>query len=168
MNPILWTMLAALTEAHESIRIVTPYFLPDSTLTAVLSVAAMRGVKVDIVLPATNNLPFVDWASTPQLAWLIDAGCNVWKSSGPFVHSKLMTIDGIWSMIGSANWDGRSLRLNFELNLECYDRPFTRRLDHLIDKKIAAANAVTRQSISDRSLPIRLRDAIIRLASPYL
>ena len=168
MNPIRWTMLAALTEAHESIRIVTPYFLPDSTLTAVLSVAAMRGVQVDIVLPATNNLPFVDWAATPQLAWLIDAGCRVWKTTGPFVHSKMMTIDGVWSMVGSANWDGRSLRLNFELNLECYDGPFAKRLDRLIDKKIATANPVTREAISARSLPIRLRDAAIRLASPYL
>ena len=168
MNIIRWTMLAALTEAHESIRIVTPYFLPDSTLSAVLSVAAMRGVKVDIVLPATNNLPFVDWAATPQLAWLIDAGCHVWKTSGHFTHSKLMTIDGVWSMIGSANWDGRSLRLNFELNLECYDSPFTKRIDQLIDQKIAIANPVTQQIIAARSFPIRLRDAVIRLASPYL
>ncbi|MDO8288373.1 MAG: phospholipase D-like domain-containing protein [Parvibaculum sp.] len=168
INPIRWTMLAALSEARKSIRIVTPYFLPDSTLSTVLSVAAMRGVEVDIVLPANNNLRFVDWAATPQLAWLIEAGCRVWKTEGPFEHTKLMTIDGIWSMVGSANWDGRSLRLNFELNLECYDRAFASRLDRLIDAKIAIAKAVQRKDITSRSLPVRLRDAAIRLASPYL
>lgn len=168
INPIRWTMLAALAEARDSIRIVTPYFLPDSTLSTVLSMAAMRGVEVDIVLPANNNLRFVDWAATPQLAWLIEAGCRVWKTTGPFEHSKLFTIDSIWSMVGSANWDGRSLRLNFELNLECYDSAFAKRLDRLIDSKIATARAITRQQVATRSLPVRLRDAAIRLASPYL
>lgn len=168
INPIRWTLLAALAEARETIRIVTPYFLPDSTLSTVLSVAAMRGVQVDVVLPAKSNLRFVDWAATPQLAWLTEAGVRVWKTKGPFEHSKLMTIDGSWSMIGSANWDGRSLRLNFELNLECFDTGFARRLDRLIDTKIAGARQVTPKDISARSLPARLRDATIRLASPYL
>ena len=168
INPIRWTILAALAEARTSVRILTPYFLPDSTLATVLSVAAMRGVQVDIVLPANNNLRFVDWAATPQLAWLIEAGCRVWKTVGPFEHTKLLTIDGIWSMVGSANWDGRSLRLNFELNLECYDRAFATRLDRLIDAKIATARAIERKDITSRSLPVRLRDAAIRLASPYL
>jgi cardiolipin synthase len=168
INPIRWTMLGALTEARETIRIVTPYFLPDTTLATVLSLAAMRGVQVDIVLPRTNNLPFVDWAATPQLAWLIEAGCRIWKTTGPFEHTKLMTVDGIWSMVGSANWDGRSLRLNFELNLECYGSTFAKRLDRLIDAKIATAKAIAYEEIANRPLPVRLRDAAIRLASPYL
>lgn len=79
-----------------------------------------------------------------------------------------MTVDGIWSMVGSANWDGRSLRLNFELNLECYGNTFARRLDHLIDAKIATAKAIAYEEIANRPLLVRLRDAAIRLASPYL
>lgn len=168
MNPIRWTLLGALGEARKSVRIVTPYFLPDTTLGTNLSLAAMRGVEVDIVLPGTSNLPFVDWAATPQLEWLIDAGCRVWKTPGPFDHAKLMTIDGQWSLVGSANWDGRSLRLNFEFNLECYGASFARELDRIIDARIAAAAPVTVQQIRSRSLPVKLRDAAIRLASPYL
>ncbi|HMM15803.1 MAG TPA: phospholipase D-like domain-containing protein [Parvibaculum sp.] len=168
MNPIRWTLLGALSEARERIRIVTPYFLPDATLGASLSLAAMRGVEVDIVLPGTNNLPFVDWAATPQLLWLIEAGCRVWKSEGPFEHTKLMTVDNVWSTVGSANWDGRSLRLNFELNLECYGGAFAARLARIIDGKIAAARPVTYQEIAGRPLPVKLRDAFVRLASPYL
>jgi cardiolipin synthase len=168
VNPVRWTKMAALVEARESVRIVTPYFLPDTTLGTTLSLAAMRGVKVDIVLPATNNLPFVAWAATPQLAWLIEAGCRIWKTTGPFEHTKLMTIDGTWSKVGSANWDGRSLRLNFELDLECYGASFAARLDRIIDAKIASAHPVTYDEISLRPLPVKLRDAAIRLASPYL
>ncbi len=168
LNPIRWTLLGALAEARQSIRIVTPYFLPDTTLATNLSLAAMRGVEVDIILPKTNNLPFVDWAATPSLLWLIEAGCRVWKTESHFEHSKLMTVDGIWSTVGSANWDGRSLRLNFELNLECYGSSFARRLDRAIDAKIASARPVTLADISGRSFPTKLRDAAIRLASPYL
>ncbi|HEX7777252.1 MAG TPA: phospholipase D-like domain-containing protein [Parvibaculum sp.] len=168
INPVRWTKMGALTEARESVRIVTPYFLPDTTLATTLSLAAMRGVKVDIVLPTTNNLPFVDWAATPQLAWLIEAGCRIWKTTGPFEHTKLMTIDGAWSKVGSANWDGRSLRLNFEFDLECYGASFATRLNRIIDGKIAAARAVTYEEIVQRPLPVKLRDAAIRLASPYL
>ena len=168
MNPIRWTLLGALSGARERIRIVTPYFLPDTTLATNLSLAAMRGVEVDIVLPGTNNLPFVDWAATPQLNWLLAAGCRVWKTLGSFEHTKLMTVDGIWSTVGSANWDGRSLRLNFELNLECYGGTLAHQIDEIIDRKIAAARPVTYDEIAGRPLPIKLRDAALRLASPYL
>ena len=167
-NPIRWTLLGALTEARQSIRIMTPYFLPDTTLATNLSLAAMHGVEVDIILPAKNNLPFVDWAATPSLGWLIDAGCRVWKTESHFEHTKLMTVDGIWSTVGSANWDGRSLRLNFELNLDCYGKSFAHKLDRIIDAKIAAARPVTLESIANRSFPVKVRDAAVRLASPYL
>ncbi|ABS63497.1 phospholipase D/Transphosphatidylase [Parvibaculum lavamentivorans DS-1] len=168
LNPIRWTLLGALAEARHNVRIVTPYFIPDATLRTNLSLAAMRGVIVDIVLPSTNNLPFCDWAATPQLEWLARAGCRIWKTTGPFDHSKMMTVDGMWAMVGSANWDDRSLRLNFEFNLECYGETFAGELDSLIERKISTAHPVTRQELADRSLPIRLRDAAFRLASPYL
>ena len=168
LNPIRWTLLGALAEARRNIRIVTPYFLPDATLRTAISVAAMRGVIVDIVLPRTSNLPFVDWAATPQLEWLARAGCRIWKSAGPFDHTKIMTVDGMWAMIGSANWDDRSLRLNFEFNLECYGASFARTLDASVERKIATSHPVALQDLVTRPLPLRIRDAFFRLASPYL
>jgi cardiolipin synthase len=168
MNPVRWTLMGALAQAHERVRIVTPYFIPDTTLATNLSLAAMRGVTVDIVLPGTSNLPFVDWAATPQIAWMVQTGCRVWKSSGPFDHTKLMTVDGVWSTIGSANWDSRSLRLNFEFNLECYGSSFAHALDLIAEKKISRAQPVSYAELMRRPLPLRLRDAAFRLASPYL
>ena len=96
-------------------RIVTPYFLPDSVLLRALQVAAMRGVEVDIVIPVRSNVPIMDWAMAPQLPELLARGCRVHRRSPqPFDHSKILVVDGFWCLIGSTNWDARSLRLNFE------------------------------------------------------
>jgi cardiolipin synthase len=161
-------LLAALAEAQTSVQILTPYFLPDSALVTVLNLAALRGVRVDIILPAKNNLRFVHWASRAMWWQVLERGCHVWLTPPPFDHSKLMIVDGHWVLIGSANWDARSLRLNFELNVECYGRDFANEMAKVIEKKISAAHEVTLSEVDGRSLPTKLRDAVARLFSPYL
>jgi len=161
-------MLGAVTQATYRISIATPYFVPDQQMATALSLAALRGVEVDIVMPATNNLPFVKWASTARMDDLIRAGCRLWYSGPSFDHSKLMAIDDAWALIGSANWDERSLRLNFELNVECYDGAFARALHGLIDAKRAEARPITLELLRDRTLAVKLRDGVARLFAPYL
>ena len=163
-----WTLLAALAEAQTSIQILTPYFLPDVALIAALNLAALRGVRVEIILPGENNLPFVHWASRAMWWQLLERGCHVWLTPTPFDHSKLMIVDGHWVSFGSANWDARSLRLNFELNVECYGRHFAREMETVIAQKISAAREVTLAEVDKRPLPAKLRDAIARLFSPFL
>ena len=163
-----WTLLAALAEAQTSVKIVTPYFLPDNALVTALNLAALRGVQVDIILPAKNNLPFVHWASRAMWWQVLERGCHVWLTPPPFDHSKLMVVDGHWVLFGSANWDTRSLRLNFELNVEGYGREFAREMEKIIAKKISAAREVTLSEVDSRSIAARLRDALARLFSPYL
>ena len=163
-----WTLLAALAEAQSSVQIITPYFLPDNALITALNLAALRGVRVDIILPAKNNLPFVHWASRALWWQVLERGCHVWLTPPPFDHSKLMIVDGHWVLFGSVNWDARSLRLNFELNVECYGREFAAEMEKVIEQKIIAAREVTLAEVDGRSLPARLRDAAARLFSPYL
>jgi cardiolipin synthase len=163
-----WTILGALSIARTSVRIMTPYFLPDSAIVSSLILAAMRGVKVEILLPSINNLPVVHWASRSMWWQVLEHGCRIWLTAPPFDHSKLMIVDGCWSLVGSANWDARSLRLNFEYNLECYDPGFAGRLETLVEKKRAGGREVTMEEVDGRSLPIRLRDGLARLLSPYL
>ena len=165
---LLWTLLGALSIARDSVRIMTPYFLPDPALVSALNLAAMRGVQVDIILPACNNLPFVLWASRALWWQMLQHGCRIWLTPPPFDHSKLMLVDGCWVLLGSANWDPRSLRLNFELNLECYDVALAQRLDQWLETKRACAHPVTMDELNGRSLPARLRDGLARLATPYL
>ncbi len=158
----------ALSVAHHRVRIVTPYFLPDAALISALNTCALRGVEVDIVLPERNNLKLVAWASMAQMWQILEWGCRVWLSPPPFDHSKLLTVDGMWCMIGSANWDPRSLRLNFELGLECYCPELAGRLDQLVDERIGVARPLSREAVNGRSLPVKLRDGMSRLLAPYL
>ena len=163
-----WTLLAALAEAQTSVQILTPYFLPDPALVSALNLAALRGVQVDIVLPAKSNLPFVHWASRAMWWQVLERGCRVWLTPPPFDHSKLMIVDGHWVLLGSANWDARSLRLNFELNVECYGREFAQEMQRVIEHKLSGAREVTLAEVDGRSYPAKLRDATARLFSPYL
>ena len=161
-------LVGALAAAQKSVRIMTPYFLPDDAVCQALDVAAMRGVRVDIVLPEENNLALVGWASTALLWQVLGKGCNVWMSPPPFEHTKLMTVDASWALFGSGNWDDRSMRLNFEFNVETYDRDLAARLDRRIADVIARSRPKTLAEVDARSLPVRLRDGIARLFSPYL
>ena len=163
-----WTLLAALAEAQTSVQIVTPYFLPDVALVSALNLAALRGVQVDIILPAKNNLPYVQWASRAMWWQVLERGCRIWLTPPPFDHSKLMIVDGHWVLFGSANWDARSLRLNFELNVECYGREFAQRMGSVIEQKLRHAREVTMAEVDGRSFLSKLRDATARLFSPYL
>lgn len=163
-----WTFLAAISEAQQSIQIVTPYFLPDTALISALNLAALRGVRVDILLPQRSNLPYVHWASRGGWWQVLERGCHLWLTPPPFDHSKLMIVDNHWVLFGSANWDARSLRLNFELNVECYSREFAAEMGRHVQQKIASAHEVTLAEADSRSLPVKLLDALTRLFSPYL
>ncbi len=162
------TLLGAMACARSSIVVVSPYFLPDAALIAALNVASLRGVRVDIILPAVNDLKLVQWASTALLWQVLERGCHVWISPPPFDHTKLMLVDNRWTLLGSANWDPRSLRLNFEFNVECHDRDLATSLTGLVESKIQQSRQLTLADVDGRSLPRKLRDGVARLFSPYL
>lgn len=162
------TLFGAIASAESSILVVTPYFLPDAALVTALNVAAMRGLAVDVVLPERSNISLVQWAATAQLWQVVERGCRIWLTPPPFDHTKLMVVDGMAAFVGSANWDARSLRLNFEFNLECYDAELARELTKIAQSKIRSARQVSLAELNGRSLPVRLRDGMARLCSPYL
>ena len=92
----------------------------------------------------------------------------MWRTPPPFDHTKLLLVDGAWALLGSANWDPRSLRLNFEFDLECYDRGLAAALEEIVQGKLKQAQPVTLEAVDGRRLPVRLRDGAARLLSPYL
>lgn len=161
-------ILGALSVAQRHVRIQSPYFLPDMMLIGALVTAARRGVIVDVLIPGNNNLKLVSAAMEAQLGILVKEGVRVWRSSGPFDHSKLFTVDDQWSFVGSSNVDPRSLRLNFELDLEIIDRALARELGQGIDKQIAQGTRVVAEELQAQPFWRRLRNRLIWLASPYL
>ncbi|MGQ9896755.1 MAG: cardiolipin synthase [Acidobacteriota bacterium] len=168
LERLRWVFLGALNIARQSVRIWTPYFVPDQSLLAALSAAALRGVEVDILTPVENNHPLVQWAGRAHYWQVLEHGARIWERSGPFDHSKLMVVDGRWACIGSANWDARSLRLNFEFNLEVYDSHLAQQLEALFQSARQEATLVTAVQLQARPLPVRLRDGAARLFSPML
>ncbi|MCC7107771.1 MAG: PLDc N-terminal domain-containing protein [Deltaproteobacteria bacterium] len=167
-DPIRWTLLSALSVARRSVRIATPYFIPDQGLITALGAASLRGIEVDVLLPERGNIRLAEWAQTAMLWQTLEHGCRVYRVPPPFDHSKLMVVDEAWALLGSANWDARSLRLNFELDLECYDRALATELTRRIDERKARARPVTLAELDGRSLPVRLRDGAARLLAPFL
>jgi cardiolipin synthase len=161
-------LLGAIACARSSIIIVTPYFLPEDSLINALNVAALRGVTVDIIIPQKNNLSLVQWASTAMLWQLLERKCRVWLSPPPFDHTKLMVVDRVWSLFGSGNWDPRSLRLNFEFDVECYDPRLAESLYASACAKRDAARQTSLKEVDSRGIPVRLRDGVARLLTPYL
>jgi len=166
VDQLVLVLLSAIHSAQQSIRIATPYFVPEEQLVTALQLAALRGVDVQLVLPAANNHRLVAWAVRTHVRPLLQSGCRLWRAPPPFDHSKLMTIDGKWSLVGSANWDMRSLRLNFELTLETYDPDFANRLSAIIDAH--RARPITLAEIDGRWFVVKLRDAAARLTMPYI
>jgi cardiolipin synthase len=159
---------AALSLARHRVRIVTPYFLPDARLQFAIAQAVLRGVTVEIVLPQRSDQRIVGWAMLAHVRFFRHIAAHFHRTPPPFDHSKLATVDGQWSLIGSSNWDARSLRLNFEFDLECYDADLTARLDALIDTRIARGQVLTSEMLLKRPVWEQLRDAAARLLMPYL
>jgi cardiolipin synthase len=154
--------------AREQLLIMTPYFIPPPELSSALQSAALRGVDVTLVLPARSNLRYVDWACRRWLKPLIERGVRVFLQPPPFAHTKLLVMDGSYAQIGSANLDPRSLRLNFEIALEVYDRATCQWLSRYILEARDRSTVLTADALAALNGAVRLRDSLCWLLSPYL
>ena len=167
-EPIRWHKLTLLVRANQRVRIVTPYFVPDEDVMTALSAAASAGVHIQIIMPSVNNLRLVAWASRACWQQLIDRGVEILLAPPPFEHTKIMLIDDDLAIVGSANWDERSFRLNFEADVEIRDASLTRKLDAIIDARVGSTSPQTVEDLATWPLWSRLRDGVARLALPYL
>lgn len=163
-----WIVMGALSAARRRVRIMTPYFIPDRPMIVALTTAALRGIEITLILPGHTNLPFVSWASRASYWELLKNGIRIYEQQAPFVHTKLLQVDDCWTLIGSANLDTRSLRLNFELNLSVFDLPFAAAIHRYLDAAVLHSRSISLAQVDGRSLPVRLRDGAARLFSPYL
>jgi cardiolipin synthase len=167
-NKIRWTLINALVCAQKSVKIMTPYFIPDQTLMTSLHAAALRGVSIEIIVPEYSDIPFVDWVMEANFSRIIEYGIQIYKNKRPFDHSKIVIIDDIWSFIGSTNWDARSLEFNFEINLECFDAGLNSKLTEFFTLKKLNADPVVAGEVNDLTIYRKLRNNLFRLFTPYL
>lgn len=157
--------LGALACAQKTVRIVTPYFLPENEILSALETAALRGVHVEIILPQKSNIWGMDRAMRANFQRLIKQGVRLYRTQPPFDHSKLCMVDDIWLLAGSANWDVRSFKLNFESVIECFDPHLAHQVRLIIEQKKQKAAAVT----PEKTTPLlrSILDNLFRLLTPY-
>lgn len=168
LDALSLTIQSVIAAASRSVDIMTPYFLPSRELIASLQSATLRGVKVRVILPGKNNLFYVHWANRNILAELLKWHIEAFYQPAPFCHSKLLCVDQEYCMVGSANLDPRSLRLNFELGIEIFSAPLNSELRSHFETTLASSTRITPGELADRSVPVRLRDSFVSLFAPYL
>lgn len=161
-------VFAAVASARAMVRIATPYFVPDQGLQMALLHAAYRGVRVQLVLPTRTDAPFVLWAGRSFYAELLEAGVEIYEFYGGVLHSKIVTVDDRWCMVGSANMDFRSFRLNFEITALVYDPAVARQLATMVDGHSHETRRVTLGDLEGRTLRTRLVEGFARLFAPLL
>ena len=167
-DKIAQIMFQAIAVAREEVVVVTPYFLPTEALQTALRAAAQRGVRVEVVLPAVNVPQVMNDVAIEDAGSLLLHGVHLGLADGPFEHTKLMVVDRAWTLLGSSNWDPRSLRLNFELNMEVYSRPVAEAALGQLDDLRSAVRWLTAADLRLEPFPRRLRARVLRLFKPYL
>ena len=153
---MLFQLLIA--SARKSIKINSPYFLPDRSVLRELAAAVRRGVAVDVILPGRlNNHPIARRASRRRYGALLDAGVRLHEYQPSMIHAKILIIDRIWSVVGSTNFDNRSFGLNDEVNLAVQGQTLARRLDVDFEADLRQCKRVSmedwkRQAVGERFL----------------
>ncbi len=162
------TLISAIGAAESSVHLTNAYFVPDPQLLAALKDAAARGVDVSIILPGNSDSWLVFNAGRSYYAELLAGGVKIHERRGPLLHAKTASIDGVWSTVGSTNLDWRSFLYNDEVNAVILGAQFGGQMRAVFDADLAASDAITPQSWSDRALAHRAREVAARLWAYWL
>jgi len=156
----------AINSAQQRIWIASPYFVPDEGVIAALQLAAMRGVDVRILIPDRPDHLLVYLAAFTYFGDPIRAGVKFFKYTGGFLHQKVMLIDDLTSAIGTANFDNRSFRLNFEITAVIADPAFASQVEAMLEQDFAHSRVVGTDEYEGRSFWFRLAARAARLTAP--
>lgn len=160
--PIRSAYLSALDRANDHAWITMGYFIPDKDLQYALRSAAKRGVDVRILIPQYSNHVVADWVGRPHYGKMLDAGVRIFLYQDAMVHSKTMTVDSIWSTIGTANLDRLSMAGNFEVNLEMYSDQQAKVMRDMFELDLTNAEELTSERWNRRSTYARVIERILR------
>lgn len=158
----------AIATARQRVWISTPYFVPDEPLQAALIAAALRGVDVRVLVPGTSDHAVVDAAARSYFPEFLAAGVLIHGYGPPALHAKTMVVDRDAAIVGTANVDNRSLRLNFEVLAICYGNDFADELARMFEQDLTKSKAITTETLANRSIGARLFEGGARLFSPML
>ncbi|EMI53951.1 cardiolipin synthase [Rhodopirellula sallentina] len=158
--------LHAINSAKDRLWIVSPYFIPDEQLMSALQLAALRGVDVRILIPQNPDHLHVYLSGISYLEEAKEAGIEIYRYQPGFLHQKVWLIDDSVSLIGTANLDNRSMRLNFEVSMLMIDRVFASEVETMLEADFAKSQLATVAEYTERSLPFRFLVRVCRLLAP--
>jgi cardiolipin synthase A/B len=144
--------LLSINSAKKSILITNPYFIPDNVMTEALVKATARGVRVIVLLPGEIDSRLTYTASRSHYGPLLLGGIQVYEYKASLMHAKTIVVDGVWSTIGSTNFDNRSFALNQEINLTVYDRGIAHRLEQIFQEDLKYSQRISYEQWRSRSL----------------
>jgi cardiolipin synthase len=159
---------AVIARAQNSIRLTSPYFVPDESMLLALVTAALRGVDVRILVPEKPDAALVGPASRSYFAGLLRGGVRIFEYLPAMLHAKTLVVDDVMSIVGSANLDIRSFRLNFELGALVEDRATARVLTQRFDRDLKDSREVALTDVEAWSVARRIGTGAARLLSPLL
>jgi len=160
----------AICLARQRIWIQNPYFIPEPDAIDAMGEAVRRGVDVRVLMPSTSGSdnPMVQHAGHRNFAKLLRCGVRLFEYPHTLLHQKIMTVDGVWSAIGSSNFDDRSFETNDELTLGVLDRALAAQLDGIFEKYVARAEEIQLERWQRRSLWHKLKDQVFYLGNELL
>jgi cardiolipin synthase len=161
-------LVAALYAARERVHMTTPYFVPDQALIQAMSVAAMRGVSVDLIVPSSTDHWLVDAAGHAYFQQLLEEGVRIHIFDQKNLHAKMYSIDDQGAFLGSSNFDIRSFSLNFEVNLLFYDHGLAERIRRQQEQYISQSRRLQLDAWRQRPALRRFGQNIAKLTSPLL
>jgi cardiolipin synthase len=165
---IMQAYFSAIAQAKDHIYIITPYFTPSDSILTAIKVAALSGVDVRIILPSKSDSKITYWSTLSYLSELHDAGVKTYLYQKGFNHSKVISIDGCFAAIGSANMDTRSFEHNFEITALFYDDHIAMQLEAQFKKDMKNSRFIRRYRWEKRSYWRKLKEGLARLLSPLL
>lgn len=165
---IMFSILQAIALAKEEILLTTPYFIPGESILDAMTIAAMGGVKVKLLVPEKSDSFIVDAAARSYFESLLDAGVQIYQYQKGFIHAKTLVVDNVLSMVGTANMDYRSFDLNFEVNAIVYDSAFAGELRDAFFQDLGYAVKLDAASWKTRPVYLQLIEKVFKLISPLL
>ncbi|HTO86827.1 MAG TPA: phospholipase D-like domain-containing protein [Thermoanaerobaculia bacterium] len=158
----------AIESASKSIYIENAYFVPDSQMREALIQAVRRGVDVQVIVPGRHiDLPMVRFASWRHYSELLQGGVRIWEYEPTMIHNKTMVVDGIYSTVGSINFDARSMNSNAEESLAFYDRDFGKKMEAMFYQDRRRCEEITDAQWRHRGLEKRLSETVFWAFEPY-
>jgi len=167
-EPLPKSLITLLNFASERVWLATGYFVPDILLLSALQICAARGVDVRLLVSEKTDHPYLVLVGRSYYEDLLRYGVRVYEYSKGINHAKVMVIDKEWLMVGSANSDNRSLRLNFELNLLVHDTTVAGQFESVMRKDFADSHEITMKDFAARPFSRRLWEAALRPLAPLL